>query len=211
MRLVLGTAQFGLDYGVSNTGGRTPFAEVLSILAFAAANSVDTLDTAAAYGDAEDVLARAGVHDRGFRIISKTARLTDGVDAVIERALLSAENSGALSMRSSCIRPATSLSPTANGFGMRCGDLRVTVRSRALEFHFMSAIRFWISSRNIVPNWHNFPQASTISGSFAMEQLRNWRGAALKFMCDRPFIKASFSPTSINYRRSCNASATPSP
>jgi len=70
MRLVLGTAQFGLDYGVANTGGRTPFAEVLSILEFAAANNVDMLDTAAAYGDAEDVLAHAGARDRGFRIIS---------------------------------------------------------------------------------------------------------------------------------------------
>jgi aryl-alcohol dehydrogenase-like predicted oxidoreductase len=94
MRLVLGTAQFGLDYGVSNTGGRTPFAEVESILEFAAANNVDTLDTAAAYGDAEEVLARAGARDRGFRIVSKTGRLTVGVDAVIERALLSVKKLG---------------------------------------------------------------------------------------------------------------------
>jgi aryl-alcohol dehydrogenase-like predicted oxidoreductase len=94
MRLVLGTAQFGLDYGVSNSGGRTPLAEVESILEFAAANNVDTLDTAAAYGDAEDVLARAGAQDRGFRIISKTARLTAGVDAVIGRALLSVKKLG---------------------------------------------------------------------------------------------------------------------
>ena len=94
MRLVLGTAQFGLDYGVSNTAGRTPFAEVESILEFAAANDVDTLDTAAAYGDAEDVLARAGARDRGFRIISKTARFAASVDAVIERALLSVKKLG---------------------------------------------------------------------------------------------------------------------
>jgi aryl-alcohol dehydrogenase-like predicted oxidoreductase len=94
MRLALGTAQFGLDYGVANTGGRTPFAEVESILEFAAANDVNTLDTAAAYGDAEDVLARAGAQDRGFRIISKTARLTACVDAVIERALLSVKKLG---------------------------------------------------------------------------------------------------------------------
>jgi aryl-alcohol dehydrogenase-like predicted oxidoreductase len=94
MRLALGTAQFGLDYGVANTGGRTPFAEVESILEFAAANDVDTLDTAAAYGDAEDVLARAGAQDRGFRIISKTARFTACVDAVVERALLSVKKLG---------------------------------------------------------------------------------------------------------------------
>lgn len=61
---------------------------------FAAANDVNTLDTAAAYGDAEDVLARAGAQDRGFRIISKTARLTACVDAVIERALLSVKKLG---------------------------------------------------------------------------------------------------------------------
>jgi hypothetical protein len=107
----------------------------------------------------------------------------------LARAFLS-KNTGNLSTLSWCIRPATSLFPTANGFGTRCGDSRMTVRSRALEFHFMCAIRFWISSRNIVPNWRNFLRASSISGSYAMEQLPNWRDAGLKFMCDRPFIKA---------------------
>jgi aryl-alcohol dehydrogenase-like predicted oxidoreductase len=95
MRLILGTAQFAVDYGVSNTTGRTPFAEVESILDYAWANGIETLDTAAAYGDAEDVLARAGARARGFRVVSKTARLSGGLDAVIARARESIEKLGA--------------------------------------------------------------------------------------------------------------------
>jgi aryl-alcohol dehydrogenase-like predicted oxidoreductase len=94
MRLALGTAQFGLDYGVSNTSGRPPFEEVLSILDFAAASGIVTLDTAAAYGDAEDILARAGARERGFRIITKTARLSTGFEAVVARARASVDRLG---------------------------------------------------------------------------------------------------------------------
>lgn len=86
MRLALGAVQFGLDYGISNTAGRTPFDEVLSILDCAAESGIETIDTAAAYGDSEEVLARARAQARGFRIISKTARLSEGLDAIVARA-----------------------------------------------------------------------------------------------------------------------------
>lgn len=72
MRLGLGTVQFGLDYGISNAGGRTPEDEVRRILDLAAARGVDVLDTAAAYGDAEAVLGRCLPPDHGFSIVTKT-------------------------------------------------------------------------------------------------------------------------------------------
>ena len=52
-RLGLGTVQFGLDYGVSNRGGRPPEREAAAILARAAVAGVGYIDTAPAYGDAE--------------------------------------------------------------------------------------------------------------------------------------------------------------
>jgi aryl-alcohol dehydrogenase-like predicted oxidoreductase len=71
-RLALGTVQFGLDYGATQAAGKVPEDEVRGILALAHEAGIDTLDTAARYGDAESVLGRAGV-GRGFRIVTKTA------------------------------------------------------------------------------------------------------------------------------------------
>jgi aryl-alcohol dehydrogenase-like predicted oxidoreductase len=68
-RLVLGTAQFGLDYGISNTTGKTPPEEAIRMLDFARVNCIDTLDTAISYGDSERLLGEIGVKD--FKIITK--------------------------------------------------------------------------------------------------------------------------------------------
>lgn len=58
MQLALGTAQFGLAYGVSGRGHAVPEIEVRAILEDAVARGVRTLDTAAAYGDIEPRLGR---------------------------------------------------------------------------------------------------------------------------------------------------------
>lgn len=75
MKLGLGTVQFGLDYGITNATGRTPAAEVRAILADCAAHGVDTLDTAALYGDAETVLGQQLPRPHAFRIVGKTLHL----------------------------------------------------------------------------------------------------------------------------------------
>jgi aryl-alcohol dehydrogenase-like predicted oxidoreductase len=66
--LQLGTVQFGLSYGIANTTGQPPFREVCRILAAAAEAGVNCLDTAAGYGESEEVLGRAlaelGLRDR---------------------------------------------------------------------------------------------------------------------------------------------------
>ncbi len=72
-RLALGTVQFGLAYGVSNSAGRPEEAEVAAILALARSKGTDTLDTAPAYGESEAVLGRVGT--AGFRVISKVPKL----------------------------------------------------------------------------------------------------------------------------------------
>ena len=55
--IALGTAQFGLDYGIANSDGKVTASEVAAILELAWDGAVRWLDTAAAYGDAEAVVA----------------------------------------------------------------------------------------------------------------------------------------------------------
>jgi hypothetical protein len=69
MKLALGTAQFGLDYGVSNKQGQVNLEEVRSILELAKKAGIKTVDTAAAYGKSEFSLGMAGIHD--FDVITK--------------------------------------------------------------------------------------------------------------------------------------------
>ncbi|MEM7568916.1 MAG: aldo/keto reductase [Pseudomonadota bacterium] len=75
MRLSLGTAQFGLDYGVTNAHGQVPENAIAAILQTAKANGIAHIDTAAAYGTAETVLQTAGPLTDGFSITSKIPSL----------------------------------------------------------------------------------------------------------------------------------------
>ncbi|GHA61400.1 aldo/keto reductase [Pontibacter akesuensis] len=71
-RLILGTAQFGLPYGISNSRGQIQAGEVAAILVAAAKAGITTLDTAAAYGNSENILASTfGSVNETFQIISK--------------------------------------------------------------------------------------------------------------------------------------------
>lgn len=87
MKLGLGTVQFGLDYGVSNTSGRTPEAEVGHILRLAADNGIRMLDTAAGYGESEAVLGRILPAWHSFAVVTKTPamRAGEGGEDYVER------------------------------------------------------------------------------------------------------------------------------
>lgn len=58
-RMMLGTVQFGLPYGIANAVGQPGFRDVLEMVATAVAGGVNCFDTAAAYGSSEEVLGRA--------------------------------------------------------------------------------------------------------------------------------------------------------
>jgi aryl-alcohol dehydrogenase-like predicted oxidoreductase len=88
-KLGLGTVQFGQSYGVSNLRGQVSRHEAGAILKRAAEAGVVVLDTAANYGEAEDVLA--GLDLRPFRVVTKTVGVGNGAAAVVERALASAQ------------------------------------------------------------------------------------------------------------------------
>lgn len=79
MRLALGTVQFGLDYGIANTAGRTPGPEAARILLRAREAGMDTLDTAPAYGSSERLLGEIGV--AAWRVVTKVPRNDAGADS----------------------------------------------------------------------------------------------------------------------------------
>jgi aryl-alcohol dehydrogenase-like predicted oxidoreductase len=68
-RIALGTAQFGLDYGIANNVGRVSDREFRNILTSARLNGIDLLDTAVAYGDSEQRLGEIGVAE--WHVVSK--------------------------------------------------------------------------------------------------------------------------------------------
>src|SRR5579863_5004653 len=55
-KLVLGTVQFGLEYGVNNSGGKPSYQDSINMLSFAYENGISVFDTANAYGNAEEIL-----------------------------------------------------------------------------------------------------------------------------------------------------------
>ena len=69
-KLVLGTVQFGLQYGV-NSAGRPSQEAVKSILNEAAKGGITTLDTSSAYGNSEEVLGDSIATPGLFKIVSK--------------------------------------------------------------------------------------------------------------------------------------------
>jgi aryl-alcohol dehydrogenase-like predicted oxidoreductase len=91
-KLVVGTAQFGLDYGISNKRGQISQQETGPILQRAKEAGITTLDTAAAYGESEISIGKACRENRlRFEIISKyppnipDARVADAFEESLTR------------------------------------------------------------------------------------------------------------------------------
>jgi len=69
-RICLGTATFGLDYGITNQQGKPSLEGIEKILALAIQCGVYQIDTAQGYGDAEERLGQIGIKD--FQVTTKT-------------------------------------------------------------------------------------------------------------------------------------------
>ncbi len=69
-KLILGTVQFGLQYGV-NSAGRPCQEAVKSILNEASRGGITILDTSSAYGNSEEVLGESIATPGQFKIVSK--------------------------------------------------------------------------------------------------------------------------------------------
>ncbi len=81
-RLAVGTAQFGLHYGISNQSGQVSRAAAREIVDLARQAEVDTIDTAIAYGDSEACLGEVGVGD--FRVVTKLPPMPDDIADVAD-------------------------------------------------------------------------------------------------------------------------------
>ena len=55
-KMTLGTAQFGMNYGIKNKNGQPPEQESIKILDYANQNNINSFDTASAYGTSEIIL-----------------------------------------------------------------------------------------------------------------------------------------------------------
>jgi aryl-alcohol dehydrogenase-like predicted oxidoreductase len=69
MKLALGTAQFGMEYGIANKNGKVSLDEASAIITLGRLAGIDTLDTAMAYGDSEESLGKLSTEN--FHVITK--------------------------------------------------------------------------------------------------------------------------------------------
>jgi len=83
-QIILGTAQFGLDYGIVNSRGKIAESGAQEILDRAWDSGIRALDTARLYGDSEAVLGKALAPEKPFNIVTKTP--------VINKALVTVED-----------------------------------------------------------------------------------------------------------------------
>lgn len=87
-KLVLGTVQFGLDYGVNNQSGQVQQSEVNKILQLAKESGIKKIDTSSAYGTSESVLGKSlSENNLQFHIISKYPQSENSVAAIFASSL----------------------------------------------------------------------------------------------------------------------------
>lgn len=79
-RIAIGTAQFGLDYGISNTHGRISATEIDKILSQALTLGIDTLDTAKLYGKSEEAIGLS--ESDAFKVITKIPAIPENTGDV---------------------------------------------------------------------------------------------------------------------------------
>lgn len=87
-KIALGTVQFGLPYGISNRAGQSNFEEVCQILKTAASLGINTLDTASAYGNSEEVLGKAmAASGTCFQIVTKVSGKEEDLNKTLAKSL----------------------------------------------------------------------------------------------------------------------------
>lgn len=87
-KLVLGTVQFGLNYGINNQTGQVPQNEINKILQIAKDNGIGTIDTSSAYGVSEKALGKSfSENNLQFKIVSKYPQSENRVAAVFASSL----------------------------------------------------------------------------------------------------------------------------
>ena len=89
-KLILGTVQMGLSYGINNLKGKISLNDSLEILKYAFDNGIETLDSAESYGNAHEVIGL--FHDQNpnkiFKVITKLPhQVNDDIVKKVDRYL----------------------------------------------------------------------------------------------------------------------------
>ena len=86
-KLILGTVQFGLNYGINNIVGKPSKKNIKSILDSAYNNGIQLLDTAEAYGDSQNKIGEYHNNSTNkFNVITKFSSNAEGFSLnIIER------------------------------------------------------------------------------------------------------------------------------
>jgi aryl-alcohol dehydrogenase-like predicted oxidoreductase len=83
-RIMLGTVQMGLDYGIANKTGKVSYTDARDIIAFALNSGINAFDTAPAYGGSEKILGKIftelkAVTNKDFFISDKIPPVPEGL------------------------------------------------------------------------------------------------------------------------------------
>ena len=79
-KLVIGTAQFGMQYGIANRNGQLQKSNIVQILSEATKMGINTLDTAIEYGNSEQILGEIGV--AGWHVITKLPTISKATSSI---------------------------------------------------------------------------------------------------------------------------------
>jgi len=82
-KIIIGTAQFGLDYGISNILGKTGEKEVKKILLYGKRNNITHLDTSFHYGNAETLLGKLDLMNWEVTTKYKTEEIIKGKKSIL--------------------------------------------------------------------------------------------------------------------------------
>ncbi len=107
--LGLGSAQFGCDYGISNTRGRVAEEEVRQILSLAADCKITHIDAAHYHGDVERILGRCWPFPSPFKPQVRTLRLEKGLDWLESRLRRSVDHMGLVRIHAALVDSAEDL------------------------------------------------------------------------------------------------------
>ena len=68
-KVIIGTAQWGMDYGISNEKGQLPISQIKLITEIAKKSGCKLLDTASSYGESQTIIGK--LDDDSFDVITK--------------------------------------------------------------------------------------------------------------------------------------------
>ncbi len=86
-KLIIGTVQFGLDYGITNKSGKVNNDELDKIFAFCFDNKINTFDTAQDYGTSENILSNYKIKYSQFNIITKAKFINKDINETIKKSV----------------------------------------------------------------------------------------------------------------------------